>query len=98
MRAFFLFFADPYLIRLKLGHNNFSEAGIAQICQYAQMRNPYLFHPGAPTLQSEFSAPVSLYGANNQGARTAPATECWVVHAEPVNGASETNSAMISHK
>jgi len=23
---------------------------------------------------------------NAQGARAAPATECWVVHAEPVNG------------
>ena len=76
----------PYLIRLKLGHNNFSQAGIQQICDYARARNPYLFHTAVPTLQAEFSAPVSTYGADANGARMAPATECWVVHAEPVNG------------
>ena len=76
----------PYLIRLKLGHNDFSPAGIQQICDYARARNPYLFHAAVPTLQAEFSAPVSTYGADASGARAAPATECWVVHAEPVNG------------
>jgi hypothetical protein len=78
------------VFRLKLGHNSFSPAGIQQICEYARARNPYLFHPSmqsaGQTIQAEFAAPISTYGADASGSRAAPATECWVVHAEPVNG------------
>ena len=70
----------PYLIRLKLGHNRFSKGAIQAIIAHGQMRNPYLFHDGAQlNFANDFSTPMSTYGANGGGARTADATTCWVV-------------------
>ena len=89
----------PYLIKLKLGHNNFSDAGIAQICEYARAKNPYLFHSSQPTLQATFSQPQSLYGANSQGERNSNpgvVQACWVVEPEPSNGPAFAEAFVVA--
>ena len=89
----------PYLIKLKLGHNNFSDGGIAQICEYARAKNPYLFHSSQPTLQATFSQPVSLYGANSQGERNSNpgvVQACWVVEPEPSNGPAFAEAFVVA--
>jgi hypothetical protein len=74
----------PYLIRLKLGHNRLSAGAQRAIVAHAQQRNPALFF-GSWDLASEFGTPTSTYGATAQGARTADATQCWLVQAEPAD-------------
>jgi len=47
----------PYLIKLKLGHNLFSAAGISQIVAHARSVNPYLFAIGDQTFEQVLQSP-----------------------------------------
>lgn len=88
----------PYLIKLKLGHNRFSPAGIAQILEHARARNPYLFMVPGSTFEQDFHLPQSYYGADAQGGRHAPSTTCWVVQAESVGGPPFAGKCDIMHR